>query len=88
MFTQISFRNFRAIQEASIALGPFNLIIGANESGKSTVVQAILALHNRIRDSQGAVSLGRDPDARHILEDALLGQAWIAGAIGAMPLRA
>ena len=32
-------------------------------------------------------NLGRDPEARQILEDTLLGQAWTAGAIGGVPTR-
>jgi predicted ATPase len=62
MLTKITFRNFRAIQDASIELGPFNVLIGANGSGKSTVVQAIMALRNRIPNSQDVVSLGREKE--------------------------
>ncbi len=60
MLNKIEFHNFRAIQSASLELGPFNLIIGANGSGKSTVIQAIMALRNRIAQAQEIATLGHE----------------------------
>lgn len=62
MLTKITFRNFRAIQDASIELGPFNLLIGANGSGKSTVVQAIMALRNRLTEPREIATLAREKE--------------------------
>lgn len=40
----ITLRNFKSVGEADISLRPFTVIVGANSSGKSTLIQAILAL--------------------------------------------
>lgn len=40
MITSIKFRNFKILQDATLPLGPFTLIVGPNGSGKSTAMQA------------------------------------------------
>jgi predicted ATPase len=40
----IQFRHFKALRAASLQLEPFNLIIGPNGSGKTSLIQAILRL--------------------------------------------
>ena len=41
MITQISLKNFKSIKEADLKLGPFNLFIGTNASGKSNFFDAL-----------------------------------------------
>jgi predicted ATPase len=41
MIESIRFENFRALKDATLNLGPFNVLIGPNGSGKSTVLQAL-----------------------------------------------
>ncbi len=41
MITQITLRNFKSIKEADIKLGPFNLFIGTNASGKSNFFDSL-----------------------------------------------
>ena len=62
MLTRIEFRNFRAIENASLELGPFNLLIGPNGSGKSTVVQAIMDLRHRALTQALVITLGRSDE--------------------------
>lgn len=44
MIASVSFRNFKALRSTSLTLAPFNLIIGANGSGKTSLIQALLRL--------------------------------------------
>jgi predicted ATPase len=41
MFTELSFKNYRALKDARIPLGPLNLLVGPNGSGKTSVLQAL-----------------------------------------------
>ena len=44
MIASVSFRNFKALRATSLRLGPFNLVIGPNGSGKTSLIQAVLQL--------------------------------------------
>ncbi len=44
MIATIAFRRFKALRSTQIALRPFNLVIGPNGSGKTSLIEAILQL--------------------------------------------
>ncbi|HZP58846.1 MAG TPA: AAA family ATPase [Opitutaceae bacterium] len=44
MIASVAFRNFKALRDAQLALGPFNLVVGPNGSGKTSLIQALLHL--------------------------------------------
>ncbi len=44
VIASVAFRNFKALRNTSLALLPFNLVIGPNGSGKTSLIQAILRL--------------------------------------------
>jgi predicted ATPase len=44
VIASVSFRNFKALRATSLTLSPFNLIIGPNGSGKTSLIQALLRL--------------------------------------------
>ena len=46
MIASVAFRNFKALRGTSLALTPFNLVIGPNGSGKTTLIQALLRLRS------------------------------------------
>ena len=46
MVTKFFIENFRSIEKAEIDLGKITVLTGANNSGKSSVIYALLALRN------------------------------------------
>ncbi len=44
MIASVAFRNFKALRDTRLALGPFNLIVGANGSGKTSLIEVLLRL--------------------------------------------
>jgi predicted ATPase len=44
VIASIAFRNFKALRNTRVALGPFNVVIGPNGSGKTSLLEAILRL--------------------------------------------
>jgi ABC-type branched-subunit amino acid transport system ATPase component len=44
VITKLSIGHFKAIASATIPLGPITVLIGPNDSGKSTILQALMAL--------------------------------------------
>lgn len=53
VFTELRLKNFKSIREASIPLHTLTVIVGANSSGKSTLLQALLALAQTVRGEVG-----------------------------------
>lgn len=49
MIASVAFRNFKALRSTDVALSPFNLVIGPNGSGKTSLIQAVLRLHKLAR---------------------------------------
>lgn len=41
MITQLTVRNFKCLQDVTVTLGPFTVLIGTNDSGKSSLLDAI-----------------------------------------------
>ena len=46
VIASVAFRNFKALRNTSLRLAPFNLVIGANGSGKTSLIQALLRLRS------------------------------------------
>jgi predicted ATPase len=44
VIASVEFRNFKALRATSLTLAPFNLIIGPNGSGKTSLIEALLRL--------------------------------------------
>ena len=44
MLAAVHFRNFKALRSAAVKLEPFNLVIGPNGSGKTSLIQALAEL--------------------------------------------
>jgi hypothetical protein len=66
-FTSVSFRNYKALRHYSVALSGFNVLVGPNNSGKSTILGAFRILAEGIRRASS-----RNPE-RLDLPD---GRAW------------
>lgn len=52
MLRQIELRFFKCFAHMKLPLGPLTLLSGANASGKSSVMQALVLLHQTIRDHE------------------------------------
>jgi hypothetical protein len=66
-FTSVSFCNYKALRRYSVALSGFNVLVGPNNSGKSTILGAFRMLAEGIRKASS-----RNPE-RIDLQD---GRAW------------
>ncbi len=51
MITKLFLKNFRGVQQQELSLGKINILTGANNSGKSSIIYALLALKNIILNS-------------------------------------
>lgn len=56
MRISLSIRNWRSIESAAIEIAPFTVVVGANSSGKSNVVDALVFASEVARDADAAVS--------------------------------
>ena len=45
---KISLRNFKSVKDAEVTISPLTVVVGANSSGKSTLLQAILSISQAI----------------------------------------
>lgn len=50
----MAFQKFKALRNTQLALGPFNLVIGPNGSGKTSLIQALLRLRELAASATGA----------------------------------
>ncbi len=48
-FTSVTFRNYKALKRYSVSLGDFNVLVGPNNAGKSTIIGAFRILAEGIR---------------------------------------
>lgn len=77
MITSIQFKNFRALRDVTLPLGPFTLIVGPNGSGKSTAMQAFgVVLGADPIDFSQVVSAGLERDQSTSVEVHL---TWLEG---------
>lgn len=51
-FTTIKFRNYKAFRNYSVSLNGFNILVGANNAGKSTIIGAFRILAEGIRHAR------------------------------------
>ena len=66
--TSVQFRNFKALKDFSVTLREMNILVGPNNSGKSTVLSAFRALSAGLRKANS-----RNPEQVHALDGIRLG---------------
>lgn len=57
MFRRLTIRNFRSIEDATVDLGRFTVVVGPNGSGKSNFVDALVFLRDLAKDAEQAVAV-------------------------------
>jgi len=66
VIASVAFRNFKALRNASVQLGPFNLLVGPNGSGKTSLIEALLHLRTLSKlppiDSEAFAAIKSAPD--------------------------
>lgn len=60
LITKITLSNYKAYQNLELAPSRLNVIVGANNSGKSTVLQAIHSIQQGGPRGEGAIRAGKD----------------------------
>jgi len=61
VISSVAFHNFKALREARVELQPFNLIVGPNGSGKTSLIQALLRLRTLARTAGSSTGRQRMP---------------------------
>jgi predicted ATPase len=66
MIESVRFENFKVLKDATLRLGPLNVLVGANGSGKSTALYAIDQIRMRAPSvlSEAIRTVGSDDDGR------------------------
>ncbi|QDS90064.1 recombination protein F [Rosistilla ulvae] len=59
MLTRIRVQNFKAIADAELSLSPLHLLIGPNDSGKTSFLEAIAAISRSLDHTLATTFLGR-----------------------------
>ena len=57
MLTHIELEHFKCFELLKLPLGPLTLLSGANASGKSSALQALVVLHQTLREQEWSTSL-------------------------------
>jgi len=60
MIKQLTIRNFRGIKEGTLDLSPLTVLLGANNSGKSTILEALFLAPNPCREVPYRTEFGRN----------------------------
>lgn len=63
MLTRLSVKNYRCIRDVTVDFAPLSVLIGKNDTGKSTLLNAILASHD-VERGHAATAVGRDCQMR------------------------
>ena len=57
MLTQLDLRHFKCFERLHLPLSPLTLLSGTNASGKSSALQALVLLHQTMRDHEWSLRL-------------------------------
>lgn len=64
MIESIEFKNFKVLRDATLPLGPCNILVGPNGSGKSTVLEALEVASGRLKSPFGEI-VAAEPEEKY-----------------------
>ena len=59
MLTRLEFTNYKALKCVTLELTPFHVLIGANDTGKTSILEVITALSRSVDHQLAAAFIGR-----------------------------
>jgi predicted ATPase len=81
MLTRLHVENFKCLREVDVTLGPLTVLIGPNDSGKSSILDALRLLGRTMREPLADIFHG-DDEWRHLVWKQTKGAASFAIEVG------
>ncbi len=69
MITRLTVENFKCLQKTSLDLGPFTVLIGANDSGKSSILDAIHVLGRTVHETLAESLVLEGAESANVFEE-------------------
>ena len=66
MLTRLDLRLFKCFEMLRLPLAPLTLLSGPNSSGKSSVIQALVLLHQTMREHEWSTRLALNGSGAHL----------------------
>ncbi|MEA2074278.1 MAG: AAA family ATPase [Euryarchaeota archaeon] len=77
MITKLSIKNFRGIREGELELAPLTILLGGNNSGKSTILEALFLAPNPFRSVPYVIgSYNSAAEVTHAMHETLNSQGY------------
>ena len=76
MIEKLKLTNFRGIKEGEIELAPVTILLGANNSGKSTILEALFLAPNPFREVPYGIGVSTALDVVHSMHETLSSEGY------------
>ena len=76
MITKLSIKNFRGIGEGELELAPLTILLGGNNSGKSTILEALFLAPNPFRSVPYVIGSASAVEVVHAMHETLNSQGY------------
>lgn len=76
MITKLSIKNFRGIGEGELELAPLTILLGGNNSGKSTILEALFLAPNPFRSVPYVIGVASAVEVIHAMHKTLNSQGY------------
>ena len=76
MITKLSIKNFRGIRDGELELAPLTILLGGNNSGKSTILEALFLAPNPFRSVPYVIGVASAVEVIHAMHETLNSQGY------------